>query len=560
MPLTPAQRLGQSPLQPEVALPAINVKAPSISAITHAIVSNLPSDCGLFRRYDSYITIDIEKDVTPEGVPTKKTIVREMTPTRLCSWLEQFMCFRNGGDDQAKATTLGKQMVEKIMASDTFRNAVREVREIAHVRLPIWASDDSGQDAVTLAEPGYNSRLKLFVSPEIEYHQKQYTPAQIQRIWRVLVKEYPFLSESAAEESQKWVINNQERMGPDPRSNRSACCALALLVGTYVRYLYDRAPMFIFNGNQPGTGKTLLMVMCLAPVWGVAAGGFIEKPDTDDEMTKVLNMMALESKPFCIFDDVTSVISTAINEFSTSPLRTGRILGSGKSFTVPCNTQIIFTGNGLATTPDIVRRSLIVDLWYSGEAIHRELANPTKKEDFFKLAWRGDMLTLCWSMVKNWLDQGARLTTPPSAKPSFESFAEIVGSILAANGFADPFQKRDVDVAGGDMIGSAVTKLIKHIAWMQRNPKDEYGKPLPPEKSKTYTVGSIIGFSDALGFTETITRGKNPNVTMGKQLSKYRGRAYTDKDGMPFIFGRGESAESSNYTFVLLDPEKSAPI
>ncbi|MDO4818053.1 MAG: hypothetical protein Q3986_06470 [Akkermansia sp.] len=558
MPLTAAQRLGLSPMQPDVALPAINVKAPSISAITHAIVSNLPENCGLFRRFDSYITIEVEKDRLPDGTPTKKTIVREMTPTRLCSWLEKFMVFRNGGDDQAKATTLGKQTVEKIMASDTFRNAIREVREIAHVKLPVWKRNKDGSQEVALATAGYNSDLKLFISPEIEYdtdNARRITPNMVQLVWTRLVKEYPFLAESKAEENQEWSLDGNTKRGPHPVTNRSSCCALAFMVGNFVRFLYDRAPMIIVNGNQPGTGKTLLAVMCLAPVWGASAGAFTDKPKDDEEMTKTLNMVALEAKPFCVFDDIASAISQAINEFATQQFRTNRILGSAKSFTVPVNTQIVMTGNGLTTTPDIVRRSLIVDLWFGGEATERQLKNPTESKLFFGNQWRGSMLTFCWAMVRNWMDQGGRLTTPPSAKPSFESFAKIVGSILTANGFQDPFRKREADVAGGDMVGAATRQLIDYIAHIQRHPTDGS----PAVDVKTYTVSQIIDISNSQGLTEAITRGKNANVAIGKQLSKLRGRTFIT-DGLPYIFGKGESAQSSNYTFVLKNEDSHSPV
>lgn len=542
--LTPAQRLGASPLQPEVALPAINVKLPSVSAIAHAIVSNLPTTCGLFRRYDTYITIDMVTDTMPDGSSFRKLQVREMTPTRLCSWLEQFMCFRNGSDDNAKATTLGKQTVEKIMASDIFHSAIKEVREIAKVRLPIWETAPDGTRHVVLAKPGYNPTMKLYVAPELDFSlddAQRVTPAIAARVWSTLVKDYPFLAESPGEEKQTWPYMQETMEGPCPWTNRSACCAMAFMLGTFARYLYERAPIIIINGNQPGTGKSLLGQMCLSPVWGLAS--FTDKPRDDEEMTKVLNMVALEQKPYVFFDDVANVVSQSINEFATAAVRTGRVLGTAKSFEVPYRTQAIFTGNGLTTTPDIVRRSLIIDLWFDGDATKRKLSNPTEKTKFADLSWRANMLTLCWAMVRNWAEKGYPLTTPATAKPSFESFAQVVGSILHVNGFHSPFRARSADVAGGDLIGAAVLELIEHIAYMQRTNMQE--------QLHTYSIADIIQFSDALGLTVTITRDKKQHMAMGNQLRKWRGRTMHDRDGFPFEFGKGESAASSNYTFAL---------
>lgn len=544
MALTPAQRLGTSPLQPEVALPAINVKLPSISAIAHAIVSNLPTTCGLFRRFDSYITIDMVTDILPDGKPYRKTQVKEMTPTRLCSWLEQFMVFRNGADDDARATTLGKQTVEKIMASDIFHAAVKEVREIAKVRLPVWEPQPDGSRRVTLAKPGYNPTTKTFVAPELEYDlddTSRVTPAIVRRVWSSIVKEYPFLAEAKGEEKQVWDLNGRQQVGPNPCTNRSACCAMAYMLGTYVRYLYERAPIIIVNGNQPGTGKSLLGLMCLAPVWGLAS--FLEKPSTDEEMTKILNMVAMEQKPFVFFDDVVSVVSQAINDFATAPVRTGRILGTGKSFEVPCRSQVIFTGNGLTTTPDVVRRALIIDLWFDGDATKRTLSNPTEKNSFADPRWRSSILTLCWAMVRNWADAGQHLTVAPNAKPSFESFAQIVGSIMQFNGFQSPFRARTADVAGGDLVGAATIELIEHVAYMQRTHLQE--------QIHTYTITDMMQFADALGLTLTIVRDKKPHMAMGRQLMKWRGRTLKDHEGYPFEFGKNESAASSNYTFAL---------
>ncbi len=538
--LTLNQRLGAAPID-EPTLPIINLKGAVISDICRAIVGNLPTQPhALYRRGEStYVTIHISTMTANDGTTQPTVKVRPMTPNRLCTWLERYMVFAHGSGEDAKPTALNKQMAEKILACDIIQDAVPEIREIANVRLPRWHTDPAtGKRTIRLAPAGYDAATRIYTATTLDYADElptQFSPTVLRRVWANLVKDYPFRAEYPAE----------EQAGVSPITNRSACAALALMIGQYTRYLHARLPMAIINGNQPGTGKTLLAWMTLAVTWGVIPGS--PCPQDDDEMTKVLNASVLEGAPFIVFDDIPKLASPIINMFATSPTIRGRILGTGTSFTAPNNCQIVATGNGLNTTPDVERRSLIIDLFCEENATTRQLATPTQKEAFSDLKWRAQMLTFCAALVANWAAKGCPFTTPATAKPSFETFAQVVGSILTANGFGDPFRPRITDGEGGDLIGRALEKLVAHIAGMMDTP------------TETYRIDKILEFCNELGYTETITNGKDAKKSLGRYLRRLRGRRLTDTKGRPFIFGKGEDSASSIYTLQLITPTQNTP-
>lgn len=548
--LTTAQRLGSVPIDTP-RKPAVNVKIADVIAISRAVLQNLPPHT-LFRRGEDFLTV--ERAAAPDESGYYPVTQRLMTPRRFRSWLLNFMLFQEGTGDDAKAVKLTKDLAETILGSDVFFNGVAELEEIAQVRMPVWSTDAEGKRTITLAAPGFNPKNGTYTVETLDYttNLRRHTAAGVQRCWAGLMHSFPWRAESEAEETQEWELNRKKHTGAHPVTNRSASCCLAIMLSQYCRYLFTRAPMAIFNANQQGSGKSLLAWFCVAPTWGMAAGS--PTPRNDEEMIKALQTYAKGRAPYIMLDDIPTLASPTINMFATSPVIRGRNMGSDTMFSVKNNCQILATGNGLNTTPDIERRSLIIDLFLETDALDRPIPNVLTKESLNTPGFRADMLGLLWSMVANWSDAGCPKLVDGSAKPTFEDFAATVGSIMVHAGFLNPFTARVTDGEGGDLIGRAVDMLLSYIAG---NELVENGVEV---KSKRFSVSEILEISDKLGYTETITRSASDrNKSMGNRLTKMRGRKLVDDRGRAFRFGHGESAVSSFYTFTLVDwPQPAA--
>lgn len=542
--LTIAQRLGSVPIDMP-RKPAVNIKTADTLAISRAVLQNLPAHI-LFRRGDDFITV--ERADTRDDNGFYPVTQRLMTPRRFRSWLLNYMLFQEGTGDDAKAVKLPKDLAETILASDVFFNGVAELEEIAQIRMPIWSTDAEGKKTITLAPAGFNPKNGTYTVETLDYttNIRRYPIPRLQRCWTGLMHSFPWRAESEAEETQTWELNKKTYTGAHPVTNRSASCCLAIMLSQYCRYLFTRAPMAIFNANQQGSGKSLLAWFCVAPTWGMAAGS--PTPRNDEEMIKALQTYAKAHSPYIMLDDIPTLASPTINMFATSPLIKGRNMGSDTVFSVRNNCQILATGNGLNTTPDIERRSLIIDLFLETDALERPIPNVLTKESLNTPGFRSDMLGLLWSMVANWAEAGCPKLVDGSAKPTFEDFAAVVGSIMVHNGFLNPFTPRVTDGEGGDLIGRAVDMLLSHIAAYEMK---EEGLEVT---TKRFSVSEIIRISDELGYTDTITRGAaDRNKSMGNRLSKMRKRKLVDDRGRAFRFGHGESAVSSYYTFTIID-------
>lgn len=529
--LSTSQILGIEPTG-EITKPTINLGRP-LSEIARAIVLHLPADKhALYRKGDNYITVDVNHVTDKLG--NHYDIVREkiMTHNRFRSWIEQHMYFSTGPEGKEKIVSLSKQMAEAILATDELERATPVIREICPVRMPIWGRDENGMPQITLAEPGYDPETGYYTVETVKYTTsgaEKFPPEIIRQCWQNIVGLFP------------WRDTR-----PFAR-NRDVAISLAVLIGQYCRNIIARLPMIIINGNQPSTGKSLLAWLLIAPVHGIPPSTFL--PADENELGKMLNSMVLEGAPFIMLDDIGSLVSRAINNFTTSPTIKGRILGGNKTFEVENNCQLVATGNGLTTTPDIERRALILDLHYSGDATKRQIAKSLEKEQFNRIQWRSDMLSFCWYALNNWLRAGRPVLVEGSEKKSFEDFAKVIGSILRINGFASPFEQRATDGLGGDLLGRALVGLIVEAAnrIQPANPQDPH-----TNLTHTYRIADLLDIADELGYTETITNTKDKAKSLGRRLANYRDREFTDTHGRLFAFGRGEIAASSIYTFIIL--------
>lgn len=537
---TLAQRFGHAPLLADLGKPAINVNEPNLLTIARAVVENLPPR-KIFRREGSFWTVTQTSKQNATGL--YPVDVSEMTPGRLRTWLYDYLIFQKGEGDKAKAVQLPKQIAEAIMASDPWRYAMEELETVIPVRLPVWgAPTDDGARTIELSPIGYNATTLTYTAETMNYTDAcpQYTPAQCRAAWNNLMHTFPWGAESEHEQNQTWKLHcGTVIQGVQPATNRSACCCLALMLGQYCRLLIDDVmPIGIFNANQRGSGKSLLAWLCVAPVWGMAAG----TPDckSEDEANKALQAALLSRLPYYMLDDIPVLSSGTINMIATSNEVAGRRLGGLEFFTAKNKMQIFATGNNIGTSADVERRSLICDLFLATDAVKRKFATPLNKKALARPAWRADLLRFMFSLVKNWADAGCPVLVHGSEKPTFETFAETVGSILVHNGFLSPFRERRYSGSGGDLIGRTVTRLLAHIA---------SNVMAADATSETFKLSKIVEIAEANDWLQTICGNKAPAHSMGKRLEHLRGMKLFDENGGAFEFGKRENAGQSAYTF-----------
>jgi hypothetical protein len=196
-------------------------------------------------------------------------------------------------------------------------------------------------DGSLIDEPGYDDETGLWLAPNGEFPAIPERPTldQAQEAVEVLyrlIADFPFAGE---EHKAAW---------------------LAALLTPLARWAIDGpTPLFLFDANCPGTGKTKLcdIIAILATGRDMARGDY---PEDQDEMQKMLLSVAMAGDRLILFDNVPtgfSIGGSALDRVLTARTMKGRVLGrSEMTPELPINVVFYATGNNLGLKGDSLRR------------------------------------------------------------------------------------------------------------------------------------------------------------------------------------------------------------
>ena len=191
-------------------------------------------------------------------------------------------------------------------------------------------------------------------------------------------------------------------------------------------------PLLLIEANRPGVGKSLLAQL-IQVVYGLPAevGPMATK---EEAFASQLLSILIDARAVHVFDNVKhAVLSASLDMVLTSESYTDRILGKSKTLHCVVRQLWIMTSNNAKLSQDMVRRSIRSRLRFDGERPEERI--DVKRPDL--LAWasanRGAILSRLVLIARDWLDAGRPVYAVPRMG-SFESFSEIVGSIMAHAG------------------------------------------------------------------------------------------------------------------------------
>ena len=491
-------------------LPTVNLSNP-ISVIARTVGMILHA-APLFRFGETLSTVD------------ETGRIAGMTAERFTSWAENWLSFTRPAKDAPAVESIGKDLAGKIMAADQFRDHLRELKAVSEVRLPVWTGEGEAR-TVELAPEGFDPATGLFTVNRIPY-QDDLTENEGSAILWDCLKEFPYDPEGETRVEKR----------------RGFSAQMAAMIGVYCRELFPEGtprPMIVYNANQSGSGKSLLMRVALAPSQGPPAES--GKPETESEFEKVLDTAALARLPFLVLDDCRSIHSQALNRYVTSPVHACRLMHSQRMAMIPKVTQVFATGNGLTISADLDRRALVIDLFEPGDATARSFAKEITPGWLFSTDTRARILAALWALVRTWRDAGMPMMKE-HRRASFEEWSGLIGGIVIACGMSNPFTPRLAET-GGDERGRAVLRLLAIVA-------GEYpagSEPMP-------TTQDLLDVADREGLTELLNLSeKDRRQSLGRLLRKsYLGRKFTDTQGRVFEFGRRKMADGARYPITFL--------
>jgi len=446
---------------------------------------------------------------------------------------------RAGG--QPMPGTLGSDDAAAILESPNFLCGVRTLLAVNQVRLPVVRA--SGEKDVL--PWGYDAEFQVYTVPGGLDYDREIDLAAAKVAMDRIDGQFPF---------------------SDARSRAVQRAADLALFCKHLPGGQSLRPGFLWLGNKPGSGKSVLAKKGLYPVLGSAAAAKMKK---GEELDKELEAFARARVPYIFLDNVYGGIASAsIDQMLTSRKTAGRAMGGHEIFEAD-NTALLFvTGNRLELNEDAARRFLVVDLFEKGEPDGREVTSRLDDDIMETAEWRGKMLSYLWAMCANWHAAGM-----PKGKvklPTYEAYSELLGGVVAACGYEEPFQKAIIPDAispekqeFGELLDLVIREMgearskdftLEELACLARSANLFTDKIGTQEDGKKLTIkddnlkGEDRAMAEDKGYLNPSQRS-----SWGKRMGKELGGEPRSASGKRVEFGKRKQTRKATFTVERLD-------
>lgn len=212
-----------------------------------------------------------------------------------------------------------------------------------------------------------------------------------------------------------------------------------LLTAVLIPHFIGAKPAALFNGNQPGLGKTIL-----AQVIAILRDGHPTETASfnpnDEEFEKRLGAIVRRGVTTIIIDNAKGqgrkprIESACLERSITDAVLSFRLLGKSQEIRAENSHIFCITANTTDVGPDIVTRSVVMNLVYEGDPKRRKfhLADPEGYAQKHRVELLGELV----GMVKRWKAAGRPLANVDT-RFNKRGWGNIVGGILQTNGDPD---------------------------------------------------------------------------------------------------------------------------
>jgi hypothetical protein len=175
----------------------------------------------------------------------------------------------------------------------------------------------------------------------------------------------------------------------------------------------------------------MLMKIMSLPSLGVVNETIADKPE---EIEKIMTSKIKKGEKYLYLDEAERVVSKSLLTVVTGR-HEGRVLS--RSETVSGELQLMLSGCNIEFNEMLARRVVCTKLWTSVDPDKKQLSRIIEKGDFTSL--RPLMLTFARNLILNWISKGCPLG---SRNNNWNRYARVVGGILKANGYEEPWLER----------------------------------------------------------------------------------------------------------------------
>lgn len=419
-----------------------------------------------------------------------------VTPGWLRTWIEKHVVPYKAERDKSGTVIKIKRSITEDVAravnvSPQFLGALPKVERFHPCPMPVMRKDGT----IELLAPGMDTESATFTA-DARFTPELVTVEEATAVLRELLAEFAWPEDDG----------------------RSLAVHVTAMLTVYAGGILPRGtvrPAFIYLGNAEGAGKTLLA--SLAGVCYAESPAAEPAPRDEGEWQKKLLALTVSGRRLVLLDNLKGHLdSAALEAYVTSPTFGGRILGVTKEFSGEAGATLLLTGNSLTISPDMRRRSLMVELFMPElRAEDRKFRRILDAETVRKI--RRAVVSALWSIVAGW-DAAGR---PPCShgNSSFPRWAQTIAGMVEFAGFGSPLAPAEIE-GMGDTTTADFAELVKVMT-----------------PGKDYKFEELAGMADDAGLFEGILsdRDKEGALTrkakssMAKILTRYNGRRVAEK-------------------------------
>ena len=491
--------------------------AKNVNALDEALGTH---EAGVYQRSGSLV--QVVANAEPGGIATGTPLIHELTSHALAYLVtKHFRCVRWKAPDKGairlEATGGPKAQGEWLPAQPPDKGMLLPMLHVAnwkHVR-PIRAVTVAPMlrpDGSVVQTPGYDASTGWLYAPECEYPAIPENPTRNDAttalgLLRHVFCDFPYDS---------------------PASAIVPIAALLTIVGRSA--ILGPTPAFLFDASVRGSGKTLQGDVIHAVATGRPAQ-HSTFPDRPEEQEKTITTYALKAAPIAFFDNVKGSLGGPMLEMvTTSSSISFRILGTMQMARLDWTTVVLVSGNNLALTDDMVRRSFMSRLEPHDE-------HPEKRTGFAHpdlVGWVTDerprILAAALTLLRAYCAAGR---PDPVTMQSFISWSHLVPSAIRWAGGGDTLEARAKNVGSGIDEVAAVGVVLQHIPRLMRDTQDVQAEAIStkamldaiyPAPRRDEPPDGYDELREALESLAPPRGGLVDSTRLGKALAKYIGR------------------------------------
>jgi hypothetical protein len=205
-------------------------------------------------------------------------------------------------------------------------------------------------DGTVLDVPGWDEETGLLYEPNATYPPIPSTPSKAD-------------AEQAARELLALVTDFPFFQGPEKGDVHKAAWLCACLTALARAAVHGCCPLFLFDANTPGVGKSMLVDI----IARIACGRDASRttcPESDEEMRKRITSIAIAGDRMMLLDNINGPLgSAALDAALTGTVWSDRILGKSRmAAEMPLHCLWFATGNNVELRGDIPRRVVPIRL------------------------------------------------------------------------------------------------------------------------------------------------------------------------------------------------------